>query len=168
MKILAVLLLIVTLAAAAQDTNKVIIDEESNEPILIGYCTRGAFNDTNFSSWFDSGYEDYDLDSTVLDKMDYNFKEVSIIIITGTWCSDSRREIPCFFKILDHLRFPEENLTILAVNEDKEIPGSNVLEKYHLELVPSFIFYRNGYEIGRIQEAPEETLEKDILSILDR
>jgi len=168
LKILAFLLLIISFAGIAQDTNKVVIDEVSDEPMLIGYCTREAFKDTNFSWWFNSGYEEYEVDSSSLNKMNDELKEVSIAVITGTWCSDSRRELPGFFKILDHLDFPEESLTILAVNEDKEIPGSSALEKYDLELVPSFIFYRNGSEIGRIQEAPEETLEKDMIGILEQ
>jgi hypothetical protein len=156
----------ISFASFAQDTNKVIIDENSSEPMLIGYCTREAFKDTNFSAWFNSGYKDYKVDSSVLAELNSRLNDVSITIITGTWCSDSRVELPAFFKIIDYLRYPEEKLTMIAVNEEKEIPGSSILDKYNLELVPSFIFYRNGSELGRIQEMPEESLEKDMVRIV--
>lgn len=164
-KLLLVFLLLIS-PAAAQDTNKVIPDEESGKYILIGYCTREAFEDTNFSWWFNPEYEMYDTDSSLLSDINPLTGETSITAIIGTWCSDSRRELPRFFKIIDQLGFPQENLTIIAVNEEKEIPGSNIPEKYDLQLVPTFIFYRNSSELGRIQETPEETLEKDMLTIL--
>jgi hypothetical protein len=106
------------------------------------------------------------VDSSVLAELNGRLNDVSITIITGTWCSDSRVELPAFFKIIDYLRYPEEKLTMIAVNEEKEIPGSSILDKYNLELVPSFIFYRNGSELGRIQEMPEESLEKDMVRIV--
>ncbi len=145
MKKLFLVFLMLISPAAAQDTNKVITDEESGKNILIGYCTREALEDTNFSWWFNPGYEMYDADSSVLIELTPLIKEIATTVIIGTWCSDSRRELPRFFKILDLLGFPQENLTIIAVNEEKEIPGSNTLEKYDLQLVPTFIFYREGY-----------------------
>ena len=36
-----------------------------------------------------------------------------------------------------------------------------------IELVPTFIFYRNGEELGRIVETPEDTLEKDLAEIVN-
>lgn len=156
---------VISFMTFAQDTNKVVLDAE-NEPMLMGYCTREAFEDTNFSGWFNSGYKYYDVDSSALTELSGGLNDVSITILTGTWCSDSRIELPAFFKIIDYLHYPEEKLTIIAVNENKEIPGSDILEKYNLELVPSFIFYRNGSELGRIQEMPEESLEKDMARIV--
>jgi len=166
LKILITIFFLQISSAAAQDTNKVITDETSGKNILIGYCTREAFRDTNFSWWFNSEYEMYNPDSLILTEIRPLLSKTLITIIMGTWCSDSRREVPRFFKIIDRLGFPDEDLTIIAVNEDKEIPGSSILKGYNLELVPTFTIYKNGSELGRIQEAPEETLEKDILAIL--
>ena len=164
-KLLPIFLFLIS-SAAAQDTNKVIIDEESGKNILIGYCTREAFKDSNFSWWFKSEYQMYDPDSSIITEIRPLLGGTLITAIIGTWCSDSRRELPRFLKILDKLNFPEEDLMIIAVNEDKEIPGNSILKSYNLELVPTFIINKNGSEVGRIQETPEETLEKDTFTIL--
>ncbi len=37
----------------------------------------------------------------------------------GTWCSDSRREVQRFLKIIDAVNYPEDNLTINNVNSSK-------------------------------------------------
>ena len=39
--------------------------------------------------------------------------------------------------------------------------------KYNIINVPTFIFYRDGKEINRIVELTIESIEKDILKILD-
>ena len=83
----------------------------------------------------------------------------------GTWCSDSRREVPRFFKILDAVNYPSDKVAIICVDEDKKTRG-NELTGLKIELVPTLIFYKNGNELGRIVESPNDTLEKDIIKIL--
>ena len=43
----------------------------------------------------------------------------------------------------------------------------NETEGLNIEKVPTFIFYKNGIEIGRIIESPEKSIEKDFLKILN-
>ena len=43
---------------------------------------------------------------------------------------------------------------------------SKETEGLKIELVPTIIFYKDGYEIGRIVETLTESLEKDLLKIL--
>jgi thiol-disulfide isomerase/thioredoxin len=38
----------------------------------------------------------------------------------GTWCGDSKREVPRFIKILKSVDFPMENLKIVALDKRKE------------------------------------------------
>ena len=83
----------------------------------------------------------------------------------GTWCSDSRREVPRFYKIMDSTGYDSNKINLIMVGRQlKDITGA--VAKYNVELVPTIIFYENGAEKGRIVEAPKETLEKDIVSIL--
>jgi thiol-disulfide isomerase/thioredoxin len=83
----------------------------------------------------------------------------------GTWCSDSRREVPRFLRILDELNFNNELLTINYVDRKKESPEGDI-SSLDIKYVPTFIFYKGGKEIGRIIETPQITLESDFKNIL--
>jgi hypothetical protein len=41
------------------------------------------------------------------------------------------------------------------------------LTSYNIVYVPTFIFYKDGVEVGRIVEAPKHSLEIDIINILN-
>lgn len=87
----------------------------------------------------------------------------------GTWCGDSKREIPVFYKILEAAKFPENKLQVIAVDKTEEAykQSPNHEEKgLNIHRVPTFIFYKNGLEVNRIVESPQETLERDILKIV--
>jgi thiol-disulfide isomerase/thioredoxin len=153
-----------------QDINKTIVDAKTEELILTGYTTREAFKDTSFSWWFNSEYEIYSPDSAAVPLLKEKLKNIDITIVMGTWCSDSRREVPRFFKIMDAAGFPADKITIINVDQDKTAElkkeGSSTPEEFKVKLVPVFIFYINGEEKGKITEMPEETLEKDMLKIM--
>ncbi len=163
-KILTILLMLM-LTATAQDKNKISIDGKSGKPMLVGLCDRQAFVDTNFAWWFNSGYKYYSPKASVVTMLNEVKTDYTIKIIMGTWCSDSRREVPRFYKLLDELKLVDEEITLINVDRMREVPEIN-MDDLNILLVPTFIIYRGGKEIGRIVETPIETLEKDLLNIL--
>jgi thiol-disulfide isomerase/thioredoxin len=150
----------------AQKRNKIIKDSNS-EPMLIGYCTREAFSDSVFASWFNPEYKSYRPDSSTIELLKRNMDGIDITLVMGSWCSDSHQHVPDFYKILDEINYPSDNVTLIAVNEDKKTEG-NEIDSINIEFVPTFIFYRDGSELGRIVEMPEKSLEEDILGILTK
>lgn len=161
------ILLIITIQSFGQSFNQIIIDEKSEKPMLIGFTNRNAFTDTTFSWWFSTEYNDYDVEEGITSQLSPMLEDISIKIVMGTWCSDSRREVPHFYKILDLSNFQEKNLTVINVDR-KKLAEEIDLSDLKIELVPTFIVYRDKTEIGRIIETPEETLEKDLLNILNK
>jgi hypothetical protein len=90
---------------------------------------------------------------------------VHVVVFLGTWCSDSRREVPRFLKIVDSAGISMDRITLHALDRKKTSPdGAEV--RYGVERVPTFIFLKKEAEIGRIIESPKTTLEGDILTIL--
>lgn len=169
-KILITLIFIILLISIsnAQDKTpfsfKIITDEKSGKPMLTGLCTRDNLTkDTSFSWWFEAEYDYYSPDSSVMKLI--KLDSIKIVCVMGTWCSDSRREVPRFFKILDNLKFEENNLSLYCVDRKKQAEGFDI-DQFVIERVPTFIFYKNDAEIGRIIETPQETLERDILKII--
>ena len=88
-------------------------------------------------------------------------------MVLGTWCSDSRREVPRFMKIIESLDYKIDRIRFIGVNSYKEAPVHN-FDSLNIERVPTFIFYNNKIELGRIIEYPESSLERDMLGILSK
>jgi len=154
------------LIGISQELNNVVYDEKANQDILIGYCNIEGFTSGIFNNWFQLEYDTYIVDNEVSDKINPDrLENLEITIVLGSWCSDSQREFPRFYKILEKISFSFNYLTIIGVNRLKQAPDTHVNE-LKIELVPTFIFSINGKEIGRIIESPELSLEKDLLKII--
>ncbi len=144
--------------------NKIIVDEKSGKPMLIGYCSREAFQDTSFSWWWKAEYDSYEVDTTTL-KLLPDLSDYKIMIVMGTWCSDSRREVPRFYKILDYINFPAQDIALINVNRQKKTLRDDELF-VEVNLVPTFYIFKKGKVVGEIIESPKESLEKDLWNLL--
>ena len=133
--------------------------------MLLGKANRKGFQMDAFKDWFNTGYEDYKIDSETLEELKPLLKDVTITVFMGTWCEDSQRETPHFYKILDEVNFDESKLTLITVSEEKTTP-QGFEEGKNITNVPTILFYKNEKELGRIVEYPIESLEKDMLAIL--
>lgn len=142
-----------------------ISDEKSGKPMLIGKVSKASFvADTAFAWWFNSEYTNYQVDTITTQQITIP-SDFQILIVLGTWCSDSRREIPRFIKIAEALQIADATIQMYAVDRKKKALD-NTTDSLRIELVPTFIFYSHNAEVGRIIETPKESLEKDLLQIL--
>ena len=132
---------------------------------IIGVFERKELSNNPHAEWFNQNYSDYNLDKETLDKLKPLFEDIEITVFMGTWCSDSRKEIPVFFKLIDKLKINENSIELIGMTLEKTTPDSLELDQ-NLINVPTFIFKKDGKEINRIVEFPLETIEKDILEIL--
>ena len=111
--------------------------------------------------------ESYRPQKDIIEKLRKIKGKTTVKIFIATWCPDSKREVPHFLKIvrdagLGHLL----KIEMWAVDRKKQSPN-DIAKTYKIERVPTFIFERNGKEIGRIVESPKsESLEKDMYLIL--
>jgi thiol-disulfide isomerase/thioredoxin len=135
---------------------------------LLGYFTRDQLLRPPHGEWFLKGYEEYQFNTEAVNKLNSISKDnLSIKIVMGTWCPDSRREVPRFMRILDLWKFPPDKLTFIGVDESKLSPVGEY-ESLNIQRVPTFIFYKNNIEAGRIIEVPQTSLEQDMVNILTR
>ena len=145
------------------------INKKNSEPEeytdIIGIFERKELSNNPHAEWFNQNYSDYNLDKKTLDKLKPLFEDIEITVFMGTWCSDSRKEIPVFFKLIDKLRINKNSIELIGMTLEKTTPDSLELNQ-NLINVPTFIFKKDGKEINRIVEFPLETIEKDILEIL--
>ena len=95
----------------------------------------------------------------------FDYENINIKIFMGTWCHDSKREIPRLIKILDNLKFSESKIDIIALTKDKKGYFKDY-SKYKVLNTPTIIFYLDNNEIGRIIEKPKDSLEAAISLII--
>ena len=139
--------------------------QKKNPEVLLGKHDRTTFQKKPYTAWFTKNFNEYTVDTETITQLKPYIQDVTIKAFMGTWCSDSRRETPSFYKILDATNFDYTNLELVAVSRDKDTPDE--LEKgLDIIRVPTFIFYKNGEEIGRYVEYPRVSLEKDMLAII--
>ena len=165
MKKLTFLLIVVLLSNCA--TTKKTIATKNSAGDLVGFATRKNFQQEPFASeWFNDFYGYYETDKEVIQALKPLLKDISIKGFMGTWCGDSKREIPNFYKLLDAAEFDYKNLELVAVNRAKKANGLE--EGFNVLRVPTFIFIKNGKEIGRFVEHANDggSIEGDILKII--
>jgi dipeptidyl aminopeptidase/acylaminoacyl peptidase len=124
-------------------------------------------------------YDTYAADLDSIDALRKGLKNVRLVCVLGTWCSDSRREVPRLWRLLDDLGVPESALEMYAVGssrftEEMGVPRdllewSRDVKAWHdVTSVESIVIERGGRDLGRIVEAPARSLEMDLLEILRR
>lgn len=158
---LLLLIFITSLTALAQKT-----------PSLLGSCSTKDFEREPYATWYRPGYENYAPSADVTAQLKKQSPEKFIVkVIFGSWCGDSKREVPRMMKVLHAAGFTDKNIQLIGVYDSMEVykQGPNREEKgLHIYRVPTFIVYQKDKEVGRIVEYPIESLERDLLKILSR
>jgi thiol-disulfide isomerase/thioredoxin len=142
---------------------------EEGEMILVGRINREGLAREDYRYWFEDEYNYYVVDEQALAGLSAAVQTTEIWVFLGTWCSDSQRELPRFYKIMDALGIPESRLNVIGLDNHpdryKQSPQHEEVG-WNIEYVPTFVFVRDGKEIGRIVEAPLESLERDLAGML--
>jgi thiol-disulfide isomerase/thioredoxin len=144
--------------------NQAMYDKQSKTKMLVGLSNRDGLQQDPFSGWFNKEYGAYAVNKEAVQGIDS--ENLSIKLFMGTWCRDSRREVPRIYRILDAAGFDEARLTLINVDRGKNSPGGEEVG-LNIHHVPTVILYKNGSEIGRIIETPVQLLEEDMTAILN-
>ncbi len=153
--------------ASAQTFNK-LTHPSGEQPLLLGKINKEGLQSDAFAGWFVRNYNSYTPDKVITDQLKTKLSSYTITAFMGTWCGDSKREVPAFYKTLEAANFPLDRLTTVAVARDREIykqsPGGEE-EGMNIHRVPTFIVYKDGKEVNRIVESPVASIEEDLLKI---
>jgi len=163
-------LLILFLSLASVSVLKAQEDSEKQNILAENAMLLGEFGKENllelpYAEWYNKEQQAYVVDVKTLESIK-NKKDLSFIIIMGTWCSDSKREVPRFLKILEEMKISSNAIHLIGVNRDKKTLHGDV-SVFAIKRIPTIIIRRKNKEIGRIVEIPKETLEKDLSKILE-
>lgn len=151
----------------AQIKDEITLD--NGRKFLIGQISIDDLKKAPYQSWFDQNFTNYQVEGKSIQSFSGKLKEYNLLLFMGTWCGDSKREVPRIVRVLEEADFPMEQLKIVAVDRRKgyykKSPGG---EEWGLDIkrVPTLLFLKDGKEVNRLVESPRHNLEQDFLAII--
>lgn len=113
---------------------------------------------------FNSTYQTYQPSSADISAMRL-LEGKSLMVLLGTWCHDSEREVPRLLKLLNLSGVQLAKLSLHGVNYNKQEP-TNLHNQFNLRYTPTIILLDGDKEIGRIVEKPQISLAADLAAML--
>ncbi len=166
--VLIVFALCLQVSAQQNQINNQITDSRGNK-VLWGPLDKSGLSQGEFASWFNKGYQAYMPDIKIIESLKPILNDYTITVFMGTWCGDSKREVPRFLKIIELANFNMQNLEIIGLRADApyyKLGPNNEEAGLGIHRVPTFIIKKNGQEINRIVESPKLSLEADLIAII--
>jgi thiol-disulfide isomerase/thioredoxin len=149
-----------------------ILHAQPETPHLLGVCSLTQLEKEPYASWYQTNVKAYTPNEEILSALKKATpSQYTIKIFFGSWCGDTKRELPKMTKILENLSFPQKNLVLIGVDNSTEAYKQSPQREeagMNIYRVPTFIIYKNNKEVGRIVEYPTETLERDLLKIFSK
>jgi thiol-disulfide isomerase/thioredoxin len=146
-----------------------LLSAQQKEQHLWGLVTIDSLNKAPYDVWFKKNYADYKPTPSVIEQLKaVSMKGFSIKMFFGTWCGDTKREMPRLLKVLDEIGFSKEKITFIALSSaDSLKKQSNNHEErgYNIFRVGCYVIEKNGVEVNRIYELPTLSMERDLLAI---
>ena len=122
---------------------------------------------SNDSEWKEV-YDDFVIEEDVIDSLKAKIGDnLKIDVYLGLWCGDSMNNVPPFIKIMDNINEAGKiTVNYYTVERKPNRETKYYVEEKKVERVPTFIFYRDDKEIGRIIENPSTSMAEDFLEII--
>ena len=86
--------------------------------------------------------------------------DITVMVVFGDWCVDSRREVPAYWRVMD-VAEPRFRSTYVPVDRTKVARGLR-----DIRYVPTFLVFKDGREVGRLVESPETELFADLIALM--
>lgn len=130
---------------------------------LVGYYDYAQFSEECHWDYFVD--EDYKGKDRWLDSLQTLAGQDSVRcqLFLGCYCGDSRKWVTRFYALKPLL--PVTEVEIISVDTTK-LDEKRYAEVVGLKKIPTFIFYQDSTEIGRITEKPKGRIEKNLFQIL--
>lgn len=135
-----------------------VMSQNSDTTILEGKLTREQLETF---TWFKNQYNTYKPYPSVVDQLAAHTK-CSILVVLGTWCSDSHELVPQLFKIADLAGW--EKIELIGVDRKKQCSSMDI-KPLNIEYVPVIFVYDGKRLVGKIVETTQKTLEEDLLQM---
>lgn len=148
----------------SSDSYRIAVDSHGTK-IVTGVFSPALLETDSSFLWYRENYAAFMPDSGSVAVIAADAKNIHFIVVGGTWCGDTKRELPKFFKTVSLAHIPDTNIVLYGVDRSKK-SSDGFTEKYDIINVPTFILFANGKEIGRIVESEKRGIEFDLVDLL--
>jgi hypothetical protein len=114
--------------------------------------------------WFKDNYNQYKPAMSVVEEL-IKFEKCSLLVVLGTWCSDSHELVPQLFKVADLVGW--EKIELIGVDRKKQCSSIDI-KPLNIEYVPVIMVFKDKKLMGKIVETTAVTIEDDLLKILSK
>ena len=138
------------------------------EPFLLGPIEWDELE--QLSGWQEE-YDASEPNQAVLEKLGSAIESYRIVTVLGSWCHDSRREVPRLVKVLDRLETPVFSHEMIGVDRTRRIDDSEVASFAGIErtvdlVATILVFDSAGIELGRVVETAEKPIEELLVDFI--
>jgi thiol-disulfide isomerase/thioredoxin len=142
-------------AAKAQTQHQYVVLADStkdNTKMLVGIIDKNdLIGDTSFS-WYAESQRIYpNPDTAIVNAFRNNKDKIYFLVFGGTWCEDTHFILPKFYKVQEESGFPENRITVFAVDRKKNGTG-NMAHAMNITRTPTIVVMKDGKELGRLVE----------------
>ena len=161
----------ICLIAACSATKKVstnyqVLDDKGKK-MLKGTINRALLEKDTAFAWFKESMQYGKPNDAAVTAFQQNKSKFTMLIFGGTWCEDTQNLLPKFYKLVDKSGYPESNITLIAVDRQKQALN-NLNITYNITNVPTFIVLKDGKEVGRVVEYGKGDIVKELGEIVGR
>lgn len=144
--------LLLSIYTMAQQTDSTILEGKLDRSQLENY------------TWFKEHYTSYKPSLSVIEQL-VNHPKCSLLVVMGTWCSDSHELVPQLFKVADFAGW--DKIEIIGVDRKKQCSSPDITA-LNIEYVPVIMLFKDKKLVGRIVETVEKSIEEDLLKLLEQ
>lgn len=109
----------------------------------------------------------YKPDSDALKYLNSYEDSLSLNIFFGFWCRESKKYLPGLVKTLSQTTLKKMDVNYIGVDAEKKFPDS-FLKLYNIKYIPTVVILRGNEEVGRIEDAPSQPIEIELVEILKK
>lgn len=105
-------------------------------------------------------------DPEIVEALRRHPRDARITVVLGTWCGDSRSQVPPLLAALHAAANPRLEVEVVGILRGFQQPAEWIRERQIIN-VPTVLVEENGHETGRVIETPAlDSIEEDLVAIL--
>lgn len=141
-------------------------DKKTEKVLLRGKISFNDIKDESTMKWLQEGADKYEPNPEIIEQLKRMWGNYRFIVFVGTWCSDTKDLLPKFYKTLQMAEIPMDAVEMYAVDRNKQALNLEATF-YNIQNVPTFIVNHQHRELGRVVENAKNSIEQDLLSIIE-